>query len=642
MANPTTEELSSLVLSKLHQQKPVRLKLQQGGRLLLEQQVPFLCVYTEPAHGVSVLRRWITGEVASMILPSDEELGMSYQPLLYNIVDTLSKKFGTFLLLELKLAEPNPSTEEPTAYNDVAEQVRDVLQPLQKAPPPTFRLYSKESMLEAPIFQQLAKRLQSISLMNQPAQLEKVACQSWSLMGCNTHSLRELPCLYATIEIDHPYVWGAYEIAQWRELRPFLRKVMRSVKRTFFDFSRKHTPLQAPHYLALGRRAIVKAVREIDSKLAEVNRRFEFLLYVTPVNAAAAKSSFLRKKCTQEPHFLYRPLGFEPHLLKRELYQIPIERVDDPTLMHLFLEKQEQLDRQITMLWDRNTPRFLYEGLQLYGQVPDELLQQAKELLRTISPRARGESSKALISPETFVQRAQQEIAAYQKLWPAFSAEVHLRSDVTGILVSQGNLLVGEDAVIPEARIEPLLHHEVGTHCLTTANGSHQPLSLLGHGLAGYEGLQEGLAVLSEYLCGGLRKPRLRLLASRVVAAHSVTQGASFLDTFRLLHHEYGCSRSLAFTITMRVHRGGGFVKDMVYLKGLRQLLHLLQQGQPLEPLYVGKIGNNHAPLVQELLWRKVLDSPKLLPFFLQSEVAQQRLQEIRNGHSLTDIAARL
>ena len=64
-------------------------------------------------------------------------------------------------------------------------------------------------------------------------------------------------------------------------------------------------------------------------------------------------------------------------MLKRELYKIPIERVEDPALQRLFQEKQEELELKLTMLRDRDTPRFLYESLQLFGGVRDDLLQLA-------------------------------------------------------------------------------------------------------------------------------------------------------------------------------------------------------------------------------------------------------------------------
>src|SRR5690606_17407786 len=129
---------------------------------------------------------------------------------------------------------------------------------------------------------------------------------------------------------------------------------------------------------------------------------------------------------------------------------------------------------------------------------------------------------------------------------------------------------------VPAHRVDALLQHEIGTHVVTFANGSAQPLGLLATGLAGYEELQEGLAVLSEHLVDGLDTSRLRLLAARVVAVRSVIDGADFVETYRLLAEEHDVDPTTAFTVAMRVHRGGGLTKDAVYLRGLVRLLGYL------------------------------------------------------------------
>ena len=124
-----------------------------------------------------------------------------------------------------------------------------------------------------------------------------------------------------------------------------------------------------PHYHALGRKAVVKAVWDIDRQLAAVSNQFDYLLQLTPVNANGAWKQFQRERFERVPEFHYRPLPVDPAVLKRELYKIPIERVEDPALQRLFQEKQEELELKLTMLRDRDTPRFLYESLQLFGGV---------------------------------------------------------------------------------------------------------------------------------------------------------------------------------------------------------------------------------------------------------------------------------
>ncbi len=221
------------------------------------------------------------------------------------------------------------------------------------------------------------------------------------------------------------------------------------------------------------------------------------------------------------------------------------------------------------------------------------------------------------------------------------SATVELRSDVTGLMVSHGNLLVSTRTNVPSARVEALIQHEVGTHVLTYHNGRAQKLRHLYTGLAGYDALQEGLAVFSEYLVGGLSRPRLRLLAARVVAARWMIDGATFIDCFRELKGGHGFAARTAFVVAMRSYRGGGLTKDAVYLRGLGQILDLPGTGGRLEPLLIGKIAANHIPIIRELRWRGVLREPPLSPRYLDDPAALERLQRARSGMSVMELLKR-
>ena len=48
----------------------------------------------------------------------------------------------------------------------------------------------------------------------------------------------------------------------------------------------------------------------------------------------------------------------------------------------------------------------------------------------------------------------------------------------------------------------------------------------------------------------------------------SLIDGASFLETFRVLREDHGFAGYTAFTVTIRIYRGGGLTKDAVYLSG--------------------------------------------------------------------------
>ncbi len=242
---------------------------------------------------------------------------------------------------------------------------------------------------------------------------------------------------------------------------------------------------------------------------------------------------------------------------------------------------------------------------------------------------------------QEFARRAEEEIAFFRQSLPSIEARVEVRPDVTGLMVSRGNLLISAESRIPASRVEALIQHEVGTHVLTYHNGKVQRLRHLYTGLAGYDALQEGLAVLAEYLVGGLSRPRLRLLAGRVIAARHMIAGASFVETFRELDLNHGFSQRTAFVITMRTYRGGGLTKDVVYLRGLQQILDYLANGGRLEPLFVGKIGAQHIPVIRELRWRRVLQDPPLAPRYMDSPEAVGRLERVRGGLSVAELCER-
>ncbi|MBZ0187863.1 MAG: DUF1704 domain-containing protein, partial [Candidatus Obscuribacterales bacterium] len=198
--------------------------------------------------------------------------------------------------------------------------------------------------------------------------------------------------------------------------------------------------------------------------------------------------------------------------------------------------------------------------------------------------------------------------------------------------------LIGRERKIFVGRAEALLGHEVGTHILTNYNGKAQPFRQLSAGLPGYDELQEPLAVLAEYLVGGLSNRRMRTLAARVIAVDALVAGGSFVDVFRILTREYRLHKDLAFGITMRVFRSGGFTKDVVYLRGLINLLEHLRHGLDLKSLYVGKFGMDYLPIIRELLWRKILVPPKLLPHFFASEESMKRLDRLKEGLTVLEL----
>ena len=86
----------------------------------------------------------------------------------------------------------------------------------------------------------------------------------------------------------------------------------------------------------------------VDARLTEIERELNLLLNVTPTNGAEAWTDFERSGFESVPTLQSRPLDFDPDLVKRDLYNVEIERVEDPALNSLFRAKRDEIARQIT------------------------------------------------------------------------------------------------------------------------------------------------------------------------------------------------------------------------------------------------------------------------------------------------------
>jgi uncharacterized protein (TIGR02421 family) len=277
----------------------------------------------------------------------------------------------------------------------------------------------------------------------------------------------------------------------------------------------------------------------------------------------------------------------------------------------------------------------VHGSLQLYGGITQSLASAAQELLTAIPAQSPTAPS---VTAWAFAEAARAEIDRYRAGYPDFPVHLEVRDDISELMVSFGRLLIPEAATFRADRVEPLLHHEVGTHVVTYQNGTRQPLKLLTIGLPGYDETQEGLAVLAEYLTGGLDPRRLRVLAARVVAVDKMLDGAEFLDIFESLQAEHRIPRKTAWIIAIRVVVAGGSVKDAIYLRGITRLLEALAEGISLDALFVGKLALDHIPLIQDLLDREVLQAPWVRPRWLDVPGAQERLDRLRAGASVMDL----
>ncbi len=631
-----SQKLIDSVCSRLLDNKAVRKRLPGWGRIHIDRQLPFLCLYRLPADRSDIgTENLVYGEASYIIASGDPDYQEGLAQLVKHIAVTMNERFGAFLLVEL------------WSLQDVGEKESTV----SESQKPGFTVFSPKLGLLTPTVEALKNSLSAISVNSQHCDVdlqfsETIAPAKLSPL-LSQELLEKMRCYTIGLGIKPIYHDPEGKTLYPSLLRNLHHGIATALKKSFFTFTRNQTTISPAHYQVLGRRSVTKVVWEIDRALSEIDDSFDFLLQVTPVNTQEAWEAFKESGYREKPVFYYRPMPFDPAAVKRRLYTIPVEKIEDPTLLHLFSEKRDELDRKLTMLGDQDTPNFLYGSIQTYGTVEESLLETARQMLMLMPAKdlqnIGADSDSDTVSAEAFVRRAKSELDFYKKSYPSLQSRVELREDiVSGAMVSGGNFLVSKWARFPKNRVEALLHHEIGTHILTYANGFSQPFQQLHTGLSGYDEMQEGIAVLSEYLCGGLSIARLRILAGRVVAAKCLIDGESFIETFKTLHEQYGFMPKTAFTITTRIFRGGGLTKDAVYLRGLVGILDYIANGGAIEPLLVGKLSAKHIPLIEELQWRKILYKPSLFPRYLEEPNAKERLREIEEkGMNILDLIKR-
>lgn len=374
---------------------------------------------------------------------------------------------------------------------------------------------------------------------------------------------------------------------------------------------------------------LCSAAIEVDRALARMDTKVDWLERLTPINISEIWDEFRASKFRRMPDSRFgEGLENDAPVLRSELFALPVREIANPLVEALLLEKQREIDQQIELVRMRGKDGFILASIDLFGHVSEHLLQEARDLLEAVPVLA--PDAKDAGAPE-ICEAARAEVEAYRARHPQFKCEVIVDpTPGTSLYVSQGNFHVADDFRTPRSRIDPLIQHEIGTHAVTRHNGRRQPLHTLAGGLSDYDELQEGLAVLAEYLSGYLPAERLRTLGARVIAAHMAVYEEKGPDIYACLVDEHRFDSRTAFDTALRAKRGGGLTKDALYLKGLAELLAHLARDGDLEVLFLGKFALKHLHTIEALIESGVLHPPEILPSYLRSQTARDRLARAR------------
>lgn len=612
---PLGEASISEMVQELQEECEIERHLPGGGYLHMSDELPYMVVYrlSEEEEEDQATIRFVLSEASFLIIGNKDYKG--YQRLMFCLGDAMASKFKTFLLLELfagenqsdKFTIKGPADKLPASLK-VFKQQLDNLNTKYKVLP------LKRTVVE------------NTDQRHAPGQTPLLGVDDLKEAGILLLGL-EVPPVYRNNRGEEYPVF----------FRSFKDDLVLALHKSIYEFIRVQTTSGVESYRALGQKSLKEKVLDIDRQLSRIETSYQFLWLISPSNIRQVKETFFSSNFEEVLHYHYRLLPIDPDVLKRELYNLKIEEVDDPALSFLFREKREELELQISMLNDRGTSHFFYNSLMLYNGIDKALYQEALGLLKEVDEEDK-KVHDYLMDANDFKNLAEAEFDYFKEQDENFYSKIHVRDDVNILMVSRGELYIPSDYKMAPAETKALIQHEVGTHVLTHYNGLQQPLGQLSTGLTGYDALQEGLAVVAEYLVGGLTANRLRTLAGRVVASWARLEGWDFKEIFDLLYKEHEFSPERAFDITSRIMQGSGFIKDIIYLKGLVELKKHLEEGGEFEPLLSGKFALKHLPVINELMERKVLKKTPLLPRYLNTTESQSKLRKIREGISLSQM----
>lgn len=350
---------------------------------------------------------------------------------------------------------------------------------------------------------------------------------------------------------------------------------------------------------------ISEEVLSVDKKLFSLCKHIETLNFINPINLTAQRNKFLNKSSYIAPSFNYKQLNINPYKFREQLYQLPVDEINDADIQQLYRHVIDNLASKIDLLATIGTDDFVYNSLKYYGEPNHTDIANARFLLHL---------SAEDISTNEVMLSADEAIDYFKvqaKQW-----NLHCKIEKSSKIVAKAMvnnekalLLIHKDAAFTEKELHAFAYHELGIHMLTTINAKQHPLKVFSLGLTGNTHTQEGLALYSEYCSGSLTVQRLKTIALRVIAVQYMLEHHDFVKTYHALMTEFELNKEFAFTLTTRVYRGGGFTKDYLYLKGFRDVLNLAKQGS-IDNLLVGKVGLLDFNIVSEIVERGMITKP--------------------------------
>ena len=342
----------------------------------------------------------------------------------------------------------------------------------------------------------------------------------------------------------------------------------------------------------------------LDNALMDAAREVKPLFYCNPINEVSQKSQFFHSNT--QPRFKYRELSYNPKEVEEKLLSI---EVPDDVLGRIFNKKLETTLLENKLISNRGDEDLVREVTSvIHGSPQADLVAYSEDLIKTIS----NEIEEKVVDSDSIKCSLEKSLLEYGLVdWKLEFSEKRL----TTTYPAEKKMTICQNRKFTKTDPQRLAIHEIGVHVLRAVNGYEQPLQIFAVELPGYLPTEEGMTSYFEEITGNSSPEIMRDYAARVIAVDSVCTGLDFKSTFDRVK-SFNVTDDQAWNVSVRAHRGGGYIKDHVYLEGYLIVKEFAESGGDFKQLYVGKIGIADLDLIESL--EGIIKPPKHLPKFIE------------------------
>ena len=322
-----------------------------------------------------------------------------------------------------------------------------------------------------------------------------------------------------------------------------------------------------------GKPKISQGLIEFDSEFFDITKTINILSAVNPTNFDQQKKTFFDSHFSIEPEFTYDGSKLDVFATKRRLLNLPLENVVDEDLSEIYFDTINSYLDKVDQFNSIGTNDFIYDSLRYFGEPTQKDIGNAKFILHL--PGNLNEENEEVLKFEE-IKQILVDFAEVNELPYNLKIEENM---IANALVSGNTIKLNKNAKLSISDTNALAQHEIGVHLVTTLNARNQPLRIL------------------------------------------------------LLKEEYGASNDIAFAVCSRIYRGGGFVKDYLYMQGFHKMLNAYENEPNFDLLFAGKTSIDYLPQITNLIDKGILQKPQYVStIFKQPESLSEIKQYIAHA----------